>query len=92
METWKKIVVPQSALNYARSKKILNRDELISEWKKVAGITVPKSFKLARVIYINDTPFTLLHKDFMHFCTIANLSPYGSNEYITGSFKGKLYY
>ena len=84
MKTWKKIVVPQAALNYARSKRVLNRDNLVSEWKTVAGVTFPRSFKLAKVIYINDTPFVLLHKDFMQYCTIANISPYGSNEYTTG--------
>lgn len=83
----KKITIPQSAFNYARSKRILNRDELISEWKTVAGITLPRSFKLAKVIYINDIPCTLLHKDFMHFCTIANTSPHTMDEYTTSSFK-----
>lgn len=92
MKTWKKTAVPQSALNYARSKRILNRNDLVSEWKTIAGVTLPRSFKLAKVIYIDDTPFTLLHKDFMQFCTIANISPYGNNKYTTSSFKEKLYY
>lgn len=89
MKTWKKTTVPQTALTYARSKRILNRDDLVSEWKTLAGITLPRSFKLAKVIYINNTPFTLLQRDFMQFCTIANVSPYGNNEYTTSSFKEK---